>query len=59
MNEQYEKLKKEEKRQKEAEENERRRMEEKKIRLEELHQYEMECQTICEEIVGSAGYVSW
>jgi hypothetical protein len=43
MKEWSEKLKKEVKRQKEAEENERKRIKEKKIQLEELHQYEVEC----------------
>jgi hypothetical protein len=47
------------KRQKEAEEIERRRMKEKKIQLEELHQYEVECQSVWEETVEAAGYVSW
>jgi hypothetical protein len=58
MGEQYEKLKKEAKRQTEAEENEGRRIKENKIRREELHQYEVEWQTICGEIVEIERYMS-
>jgi hypothetical protein len=58
MNEQKEKLKEEEKRQKEAEENERKRMKEKKIQLDKLLQYQVEYETVCEEIVKATRYVS-
>jgi hypothetical protein len=58
MHEWSEKLQKEAKRQREAEEYEIRRMKERKIRLEELHQYEVECQSVWEETVEAAGYMS-
>jgi hypothetical protein len=58
MSEWNEKIKEEEKRQKKVEEDERQRIKEKKIRLDKIHQYQLEYRTKYEHLAEAAKYVS-